>query len=53
MSGAEFIVVLGITSRVVSIVDACSKILDRIEAFRQSLAFQDLVGAVAAPRQCH
>ena len=43
MSGAELILVLGITSSVVSIVDACSKILDRIEAFRQSLAFRDLV----------
>ena len=43
MSGAEFIAVLGITSSVVQIVDACAKILDRIQAFRQSLAFQDLV----------
>src|SRR5277367_4704985 len=43
MSGAELIAALGITSSVVQIVDACSKILDRIQAFRQSLAFQDLV----------
>lgn len=43
MSGAELIAVLGITSSVVSIVDACSKILDRIQAFQQSIAFQDLL----------
>ena len=43
MSGAELIAVLGITSSVLQIADACSKILDRIQAFRQNLAFQDLV----------
>lgn len=43
MSGAELIAVLGITSNVLQIADACSKILDRIQAFRQNLAFQDLV----------
>lgn len=43
MSGAEFIAVIGIGSSVIQIVDSCSKILDRIKEFQQSLAFQDLV----------
>ena len=43
MSGAELVAVLGITSSVLQIADACSKILDRIQAFQQNLAFHDLV----------
>lgn len=43
MSGAEFVAVLGITSSVLQVVDTCSKVLERIQAFRQSVAFQDLV----------
>lgn len=42
MSGVEFIAVLGIASNVIAVVDACAKIQDRIQSYRQNTAFQDL-----------
>ncbi|KAF7897692.1 uncharacterized protein EAF01_008658 [Botrytis porri] len=42
MSGAEFIAVLGIASNVLAVVDACTKIQNRIQSYRQNTAFRDL-----------
>lgn len=42
MSGAEFIAVLGIASNIIAVVDACAKIQDRIQSYRQNTAFRDL-----------
>ncbi|TGO25588.1 hypothetical protein BPAE_0077g00360 [Botrytis paeoniae] len=42
MSGVEFIAVLGIASNVIAVVDACTKIQNRIQSYRQNTAFRDL-----------
>lgn len=42
MSGVEFIAVLGVASNVIAVVDACTKIQNRIQAYRQNTAFRDL-----------
>lgn len=42
MSGVEFLAVLGIASNIIAVVDACAKIQDRIQAYRQNTAFRDL-----------
>ncbi|TGO07347.1 hypothetical protein BTUL_0290g00120 [Botrytis tulipae] len=42
MSGVEFIAVLGIASNVLAVVDACTKIQNRIQSYRQNTAFRDL-----------
>ncbi|KAF7928997.1 hypothetical protein BELL_0247g00040 [Botrytis elliptica] len=42
MSGVEFIAVLGIASNVIAVVDACTKIQNRIQSYRQNAAFRDL-----------
>ncbi|ESZ90042.1 hypothetical protein SBOR_9571 [Sclerotinia borealis F-4128] len=42
MSGVEFIAVLGIASNIIAVVDACVKIQDRIQSYRQNTAFRDL-----------
>ncbi|KAI9641409.1 hypothetical protein NHQ30_010211 [Ciborinia camelliae] len=42
MSGVEFIAVLGIASNIIAVVDACTKIQDRIQSYRQNTAFRDL-----------
>ncbi|TEY74896.1 hypothetical protein BOTCAL_0068g00230 [Botryotinia calthae] len=42
MSGVEFIAVLGVASNVIAVVDACTKIQNRIQSYRQNTAFRDL-----------
>lgn len=42
MSGAEFVAVLSIGASVIQVAAACSKISQRIQEFRQNIAFQDL-----------
>ena len=42
MSGAEFIAVLSIGASIVQVVEAYSKILSRVQEFRQNAAFYDL-----------
>ena|SRR2546429_605690 len=43
MSGAEFVALLGIGASTIQVVEACIKVLNRIQQFRQlNSAFQDL-----------
>ncbi|MCJ1356254.1 MAG: hypothetical protein MMC33_006248 [Icmadophila ericetorum] len=42
MSGAEFLVVLGVASSVIQVVDSCNRVIDRLREFRENLQFQDI-----------
>jgi hypothetical protein len=42
MSGAEFVVVLGIAASTVQVVESCNRIIGRIREYHQEVAFHDL-----------
>lgn len=42
MAGAEVIAVIGLGASIIQVVDGCNKILNRVQAFRKNMAFQDI-----------